>query len=221
MTGHFKHTKPDHPELQDYLRSHTTPEDPLLAELFRDTYVRMHHPRRSSDHFIGQWLAMICRMIRPEKALEIGTFTGYGALSIASALPESGVLHTIEINDELEKYLTGWFSRSPHGNKIKLHIGDALDIIPQLDESFDFVFVDGEKDQYTAYYEAVFERVKPGGIILADNALWSGKVLDREIPENDRFTRGVMQFNDHVQADPRVDNLLLPVFDGMMVVRVL
>jgi predicted O-methyltransferase YrrM len=218
MTGHFKLGMHDHPDLQNYLRDHTTPEDPLLAELFRETYVKVHHPRRSSDHLIGQWLAMVVRMMKPARILEIGTFTGYGTLAMAAALPDNGIIHTIEINDELENHLKDWIGRSPHGHKIRLHIGDALEIIPKMDETFDLVFIDGEKDQYNAYYDLVFDKIKPGGILLADNALWSGKVLDGDIPENDRFTLGVMEFNDRIQADPRVENVLLPVFDGMMVV---
>ena len=220
MSNFFKHKGITHPRLDRYVLDHTTPESPDLSRLFRETYVKIHHPRRSSDHLTGKWLEMICRMIRPEKVLEIGTFTGYGALSMAAGLPEGAELHTIEINDELEPFIRGWIAESPNRDKIHLHIGNALTIIPDLNIRFDLVFIDGEKDQYVEYYEASMEKTRKGGFLIADNTLWNGKVLETDIPENDHFTRGVMRFNDHVQADPRVENLLLPVFDGMMVIRV-
>lgn len=219
MNNHFKLLTGDLPELREYLTAHTTPEDPLLAELFRETYVKMHHPRRTTDHLAGRFLHLCCQMIRPQQVLEIGTFTGYGALSIATALPQDATLHTIEKNDELEKQLTHWFNRSPDGHQIKLYIGDALEIIPAMDLTFDFVFIDGEKDQYPDYYRAAIDKVNPGGYIVADNTLWSGKVISENIPSGDRFTRGVREFNDLVQSDPRVENLLLPLFDGMMMIR--
>ena len=219
MNNHFKLLTDDVPELRDYLTAHATPEDPLLAELFRETYVKMHHPRRSSDHLAGLFLQMCCRMINPLRVLEIGTFTGYGALSMASALAPEAELHTIEKNDELENPLRKWFGRSPYGSRIQLHVGDALEIIPTMEVTFDFVFIDGEKDQYPDYYHAVIDKVNPGGFILADNTLWSGKVVSGDIQAGDRFTRGVLEFNDLVQSDPRVENLLLPVFDGVMMIR--
>ncbi|MFO7617830.1 MAG: O-methyltransferase [Bacteroidales bacterium] len=219
MNNHFKLLADDMPELRDYLTAHTTPEDPLLAELFRETYVKMHHPRRTSDHLAGLFLKMCCRMINPRYVLEIGTFTGYGALSMASALAPEAELHTIEKNDELENHLRQWFGRSPYGSRIQLHIGDALEIIPAMELAFDLVFIDGEKDQYPDYYRAVIEKVVPGGFILADNTLWSGKVVSGELPPGDRFTRGVQEFNDLVQSDPRVENLLLPAFDGVTMIR--
>jgi caffeoyl-CoA O-methyltransferase len=220
MSTFFKHKGITHPGLDRYVLEHTSPESPLLKQLFRDTYVKVHHPRRTSDHLTGKWLEMICSMIRPVNVLEIGTFTGYGALAMAAGLPEGGVLHTIEINDELEPFISAWIGRSPYRDRIRLHIGDALAILPQMEVLFDLVFIDGEKDQYVDYYEAALKKTRTGGFIIADNTLWSGKVLETNIPENDHFTRGVMQFNDHVQADPRVENLLLPVFDGIMIMRV-
>ena len=220
MSPYFKHKGITHPKLDRYVLDHTSAEDPLLSRLFRDTYVKIHHPRRTSDPLTGKFLEMICRMIRPAKVLEIGTFTGYGALAMAAGLPDGAELFTIEINDELESFISGWISESPHREKIHLLIGNALSIIPDLNVSFDLVFIDGEKDQYIDYYEAALNKTRPGGFLIADNTLWSGKVLETDIPENDHFTRGVMRFNDHVQADTRVENLLLPVFDGMMVIRV-
>jgi predicted O-methyltransferase YrrM len=219
MSAFFKHKGITHPDLDRYVLDHTTNESPLLRNLFRDTYVRMHHPRRTSDHLTGKFLEMICHMIKPEKVLEIGTFTGYGAVAMAAGLTGDAELHTIEINDELEPVISRWIKESPDGGKIHLHIGNALSIIPDLPFTFDLVFIDGEKDQYVDYYEAALEKTIPGGFLIADNTLWSGKVLETDIPESDHFTRGVKRFNDHVQSDPRVDNLLLPVFDGMMIIR--
>ncbi len=219
MSNFFKHKGITHPKLDRYVFEHTTPENPLLSRLFRDTYVKIHHPRRTSDHLTGKFLEMICRMIQPGNVLEIGTFTGYGALAMVAGMPPGSQLHTIEINDEMEPFISGWVKESPHSDKIHLHIGNALSIIPSLDISFDLVFIDGEKNQYIDYYECAMAKTRPGGFLIADNTLWSGKVLDSEIPESDHFTRGVMQFNDHVQADERVENLLLPVFDGMMIIR--
>lgn len=219
MSDYFKHKGITHPKLDRYVIDHTTPETQLLGRLFRDTHVRVHHPRRTSDHLTGKFLEMVCRMIKPMQVLEIGTFTGYGALSMAAGLMEGAELHTIEINDELQPLIENWFRQSPQGNKIHLHIGNALEIIPALAQEFDLVFIDGEKNQYIDYYEAALSKTREGGFLIADNTLWSGKVLETDIPVNDHFTRGVMQFNDHVQADDRVENLLLPVFDGMMIIR--
>jgi len=219
MTDFFKHKGITHPKLDRYIFDHTSPESPLLSRLFRDTYVKIHHPRRTSDHLIGKWLEMICRMIQPTRVLEIGTFTGYGALAMAAGLNEGAELHTIEINDELQPFIDGWIKESPHREKIHLHIGNALTIIPELDYLFDLVFIDGEKDQYVDYYEAAIKKTRSGGFLIADNTLWSGKVLESDIPANDHFTRGVIRFNDFIQTDDRVDNLLLPVFDGMMIIR--
>jgi len=206
-------------KLARYIAEHSKAEDPLLKSLSRETYVKIYHPRRSSDRFSGQFLEMISFMIRPQKILEIGTFTGYGAISLARGLAPGGVLHTIEINDELEKFTRSWIKKSGLDDRIILHIGNALEIIPQLDEIFDLVFIDGEKDQYTDYYKTVLPKVRNGGFILADNALWSGKVIDGDIPARDHFTWGIRKFNKTVQEDEKVENLLLPVYDGLMVIR--
>jgi predicted O-methyltransferase YrrM len=220
MSDHFKHKGIQHRDLDRYLTEHTSPESDLLRELFRETWVKVHHPRRTSDHFTGKWLEMICRMVKPMRILEIGTFTGYGAIAMASTLSEGGSLDTIEINDEMESFIRKWIDRSGLGDKIRLHIGDALRVIPTLEGPFDLVFIDGDKDQYVEYYEAVMEKVHPGSFIIADNTLWSGKVLEKEPAPGDHFTRGLQHFNDHVQSDPRVENLLMPVFDGITVIFV-
>lgn len=220
MSNFFKHKGITHPKLDSYVLAHTSEESELLGRLFRDTYVKIHHPRRTSDHLIGKFLQMVCLMVQPSRVLEIGTFTGYGALAMAAGLAADAELHTIEINDEMKPFIDKWISESPDGRKIHLHIGDALKIIPGLDITFDLVFIDGEKDQYIDYYEAALAKTRKGGFLIADNTLWSGKVLEADIPDGDHFTKGLRQFNDHVQADSRVENLLLPVFDGMMMIRV-
>jgi predicted O-methyltransferase YrrM len=220
MSDFFKHKGITHPLLDRYVLDHTTAESQLMTQLFRDTYVKVHHPRRTSDHLIGKFLEMVCHMINPSRVLEIGTFTGYGALAMAAGLSQEAELHTIEINDELQPLINKWFKESPDSTKIHLHIGDALRIIPELAMTFDLVLIDGEKNQYIEYYEAAVKNTRAGGFLIADNTLWSGKVLEKDIPENDHFTNGLRRFNDHIQADPRVENLLLPVFDGMMIIRV-
>lgn len=220
MSDHFKHKGISHPGLDRYLTEHTSAEPELLKRLFRETHVKIHHPRRTSDHLTGKLLEMICLMLKPMRVLEIGTFTGYGALVMAAALPEDGELHTIEVNDEMEPFIRKWIDESGLNNRITLHIGDALRIMPGFEFPFDLIFIDGDKDQYVEYYEAAMAKSHPGTFIIADNTLWSGKVLQKGIPESDHFTRGVMRFNDHVQADGRVENLLLPVFDGVTVVYV-
>jgi predicted O-methyltransferase YrrM len=159
-------------------------------------------------------------MISPSNILEIGTFTGYSAICLAKGLTGSGILHTIDINDELRYIAEDFISRSSAGNKIRLHTGDALTIIPQMDILFDLVFIDGDKREYTAYYNLVIDKVRKGGYIIADNVLWSGKVLNENVKSNDKFTIELLKFNDFVQNDKRVENLLLPVRDGMMIIRV-
>ncbi len=219
MSSHEKNIGFQEEKLARYIADHSQEEDPLLSELSRETFLKIYHPRRASTRFSGHLLAMFSSMIRPEKILEIGTFTGYGAISMAKGLAEGGMLHTIEVNDELEDLIRKWIEKAGLGNNITLHIGDALEIIPQLNETFDLVFIDGEKNQYQDYYKVVIDKVKSGGFILADNVLWSGKVVDEKIPAKDHFTRGIREFNKMVQEDERVDNLLLPAYDGIMIIR--
>ncbi len=219
MSRFFKESGLSHPGLDGYCKSHTKPQDPLLAELFRDTYVNVYHPRRSSDPSMGKFLEMVVSMVRPFAVLEIGTFTGYGTLSMAAALQNGATIDTIEINDELAVRAREWFDRSPQKKRINLHIGDALQILPLPDKRFDLAFIDGDKDQYIDYYDAVMGNMNPGGFIIADNTLWGGKVFEENPASGDHFTRGVQRFNRHVMDDPRVDNLLLPLFDGITLIR--
>ena len=206
------------PRLETYITGHIDQENELLSQLTRDAYVHLLRPRMISGHLQGRILNMFCRMIGPQFILEIGTFTGYSALCMAEALGKDGELHTIEIDDEIEDFARNYFDRSPHKPKIHFHIGDALNIIPRLDRMFDLVFIDADKRQYTEYYEAVFDKVRTGGFILADNTLWDGKVVTRP-DTRDAQTRGILRFNDLIATDRRIEKVILPVRDGMTVIR--
>ena len=205
-------------KISAYADEHSSPEDPLLAELVRFTHLHTMHPRMLSGHVQGKLLELIACMIRPRRILEIGTFTGYSALCLAKGLTDDGVLHSIERNDELHETALSFINRSPRAAQIHLHVGDALATIPMFDEVFDLVYIDGDKRQYCEYYTLVFDKLRTGGIILADNVLWDGKIVETLIPSDDQ-SKGIMSFNDLVQNDPRVENLLLPLRDGLMIIR--
>lgn len=205
------------PELQEYLEAHTEREPEVLAQLVRATHQRMLRPRMLSGNMQGQLLKMLCRMLKARRVLEIGTFTGYAAIAMAMGLEKGGLLHTIDINDEIEAFARQYIQRSGLERRIVFHIGDACEIIPRLDELFDLVFIDADKRQYAEYYRLVFGKVRPGGLIVADDVLWDGKVLDSG--SRDPQTRGILEFNDRVQADDRVENVLLPVRHGLMLIR--
>ncbi len=205
-------------KLLDYIGAHTSPEDELLAELGRETHLKVLYPRMLSGHYQGKCLELLSKMLRPNLILEIGTFTGYSAICLAKGLAENGTLHTIEYNDEIAGFITKYFQKSGFEKKIKLHIGDALEIIPSLNFTFDLVFIDAEKTQYIEYYHTVFEKVKVGGIILADNVLWDGKVLNDD-SNCDNETKIIKRFNDLIQEDNRVENILLPIRDGLTIIR--
>ncbi|MBI4649404.1 MAG: O-methyltransferase [Bacteroidia bacterium] len=206
-------------KIKDYIFSHSEPEDDILKELYRETNVRFYHPQRISGYHIGKLLQIFCRMLKPKNILEIGTFTGYASICIAQAINNRAKLHTIEINDELEDFIRTYFERASVAHKIILHIGDARKIIRTLDILFDLVFIDGEKNEYSDYYKISFDKVKHGGFIIADNVLWNGKVVKDEIESNDYFTKGILEFNSLVHNDSRVENVILPVCDGVMVIR--
>jgi len=204
--------------IEEYILSHSDVEPAYLAKVNRATHVRLINPRMCSGHLQGRVLSMICHMIQPKCILELGTFTGYSALCMAEALTGEGVLHTIECDDELEDFILQNFAGSEHGYKIKLHIGDALAEIERLDETFDLVFIDADKREYLAYYEAVLPKLRAGGFILADNTLWDGKVL-KPVDSNDKQTIEIMRFNDFVAVDPRVEKVMLPLRDGLTLIR--
>jgi len=204
--------------LDEYISKHSDAEPEYLAKINRATHVKLINPRMCSGHLQGRVLSMFCHMIQPNRILELGTFTGYSALCMAEALPEGGVLHTIECDDELEDFILQNFAGSAYGDKIKLHIGDALVEIEKLNETLDLVFIDADKREYLAYYEAVLPKLRHGGYILADNTLWDGKVL-KAVEPNDKQTIEIMRFNDFVAADPRVEKVILPLRDGLTVIR--
>lgn len=204
------------PELEEYILTHIDKEDELLANLDRDTHLYHLRPRMVSGHLQGRILKMFCRMIRPKRILELGTFTGYSALCLAEGLCEGGEVHTIEIDDEIEDFTRSHLARSPYGNRIKLLIGDVVDIVPTLTDTYDIVFIDANKRDYLKYYELVLPKVRPEGFILADNTLWDGKVVTNP-HSRDAQTVGIEQFNDFVATDNRVEKVILPLRDGLTI----
>ncbi|MCB9234039.1 MAG: O-methyltransferase [Bacteroidia bacterium] len=206
-----------HPDIQAYAERHTSSEGDFLASLNRETHLKVLYPQMLSGHLQGRMLAMFSKMVRPRRILEIGTFTGYSALCLAEGLTEDGKLITLEVDPELKKMATGYFEKSPYAAQIDMRIGSGLEIIPQLDEVFDLVFIDADKYNYINYFNLILPKLRTGGIILADNVLWSGHVLDEAV--QDKETAGLRDFAKFVSNDPRVETLLLPVRDGIMVVR--
>lgn len=205
-------------ELDDYVCRHSSDEPPLLQELNRETHLKVLQPRMLSGHFQGRLLSMISKLVRPEKILEIGTYTGYSALCFAEGLSENGKLITIDVNEELEPMVRKYIDKSPYKQQIDYRIGDAMTLVPQLEDGFDLVFIDADKQNYLNYYKLVFDKVKPGGLILTDNVLWSGKVV-QEVKPNDKETKIILEFNEFVKNDPRAETVLLPIRDGIMLTR--
>jgi caffeoyl-CoA O-methyltransferase len=203
--------------LEKYLLDHSTPEDPLLEDLYRQTHIRFVNPNMVSGHAQGKFLELISKMINPDAILEIGTFTGYSAICLAKGLKPDGKLITIEINDELTSFAESYFIKSGLKNKIKPITGNALEIIPSLDFQFDLVFIDGDKREYSDYFNVAFEKVRPGGIILADNVLWGGKALEKD--SKDQQTKGIIEFNSMIKERDDIENYILPLRDGLMIIR--
>jgi predicted O-methyltransferase YrrM len=204
--------------LYDYAERHTTPEDPLLAELTRHTHLHVMNPRMLSGAVQGQLLTQIAYMLRPQSVLEIGTYTGYSALCLAKGLAEGGRVHSIERNDELRETAHAFVLRSALADKITLYTGDARTLVPAMPETFDLIYIDGDKCEYGDYYRVVFDKWRRGGFMLVDNVLWDGKVVACPEATAGR-TGGIAAFNDCVQADERVENVLLPFRDGLMIIR--
>ncbi|MDD4552762.1 MAG: O-methyltransferase [Bacteroidales bacterium] len=206
-------------EIEEYAERHTTPEPGFLAEIARETHLTQVYPQMLSGHLQGTLLRMLSAMLNPSRILEIGTFTGYSAISLALGCsnPE-GLVHTIEVNPEFEEIINRAIHKAGMESRIRLHLGDALGIIPGLDEIWDLVFIDANKSGYLDYYQLVFPRVRPGGFILADNVLWDSKVIGHSV-KNDKDTEGIIRFNEFVTHDERVDHLLLPFRDGLMIIR--
>lgn len=203
--------------LDDYILKHIDPESDYMHRLWRATQLHLLYGRMASGHLQGRLLKMFVKMIQPKLVLEIGTYSGYSGLCIAEGLAEGAHLHTIEINDEQEDFTLPWFQNSPWADKITMHIGDAVEVIPQLGLTFDLAFIDGDKRRYVEYYELVLKHLRPGGYILADNTLWDGHVLEADA--HDAQTVGIKAFNDLVAEDKRVEKVILPLRDGLTIIR--
>lgn len=207
--------------LEQYILDNTKPEEELMHRLERETYLRVINPRMISGHLQGKLLEMLVRMMRPKRVLEIGTFTGYSALSIARGLDDGAYIDTIEVDDELEEIAARFFAESAYGSRIRQHVGSALDVVPRLGECYDMVFIDGDKREYPAYYDMLMDGgyVHSGTMLLADNILWYGKVAE-PTAHNDKHTEAIKEFNRRVVEDGRVDNVIIPIRDGINLIRV-
>jgi predicted O-methyltransferase YrrM len=206
--------------LENYFQSHSEDEPALLQELSRETHLKVIQPRMITGHYQGRVLSMLSKLIQPSSILEIGTYTGYSAICLAEGLKDKGFLHTIDINEELFEIQRKYFDQSGFGDSIIQHTGDALKIIPELDQVFDLVFIDAEKKMYDSYFEAVIEKTRPGSIILTDNVLWSGKVVE-PLDKKDIATRNLLAYNKKLKNDPRVETVILSIRDGLSLCRVL
>lgn len=203
-------------DMQQLLLNYCEPESELLQKIDRETNLKVLMPRMLSGHYQGRVLSMLSKMIRPDKILEIGTFTGYATICLAEGLTETGIIYTLDINEELEEMVSRNFAQSPDTAKIRYILGDATKTVQELQETFDLVFIDADKKNNGNYYDLIFERVRPGGLIIVDNVLWSGKVLDAN-PDKD--TKNITTFNDKIAADNRVEKMILPVRDGLFIIR--
>ena len=204
--------------LDDYILDHTSPEPDYLYRLWRATNVKTLHGRMASGHLQGRLLKMLVEMIRPQNVLEVGTFSGYSAISMAEGLTDDGRLYTFEVNDEMEDFTRPWIEQSAVADKITFIIGDALDGAPRLGVEFDMVFIDGDKRAYCDYYDMALSVLRPGGFIVADNTLWDGHVTDPAY-DHDQQTQGIRRFNDYVAGDPRTEQVILPMRDGLTLIR--
>ncbi|CAM4351134.1 O-methyltransferase [Zobellia nedashkovskayae] len=206
-------------DLEDYIQNHSEKEPKLLQELTRETHLKVVRPRMLTGHFQGRVLSVLSKIIYPKNILEIGTYTGYSALCLAEGMQKDGQLHTIDINEELQDIQERYFSRSAYKDQIIQHIGDAKNIIPKLETTFDLVFIDAEKKDYPDYFELVMEKTRPGSVILSDNVLWSGKVVE-PVDKKDKVTPILLDFNKKLKEDPRIETVLLPIRDGLTLSRV-
>lgn len=204
--------------LDDYVVSHSENEPELLQELTRETYQKILQPRMLSGHYQGRILSMISKIAHPKHILEIGTYTGYSALCLAEGMQSDGQLHTIDINEELFDFQRSYFDKSPYGKQIIQHLGDALEIIPKMNIMFDLVFIDADKDNYPAYFNIIMDKLNAKGIILSDNVLWSGKVIE-PLNEDDYSTRALLEYNKLLKLDQRIETIVLPIRDGLTISR--
>lgn len=206
-------------ELDNYVVNHSGDEPELLQQLTRETFQKILQPRMLSGHYQGRILSMISKLVNPENILEIGTYTGYSALCLAEGMRVNGQLHTIDINEELVDFQRKYFDKSDYGNQIFQHLGNALEIIPKLNITFDLVFIDADKENYSNYFNLIIDKLNQGGIILSDNVLWSGKVLDTEFKKDDSSTPELIAYNKLLKDDKRVETVLLPIRDGLTISR--
>jgi caffeoyl-CoA O-methyltransferase len=206
-------------KLEKYLLEHSSPEDPVLEDLYRQTYIRFVNPNMVTGHIQGKLLKFISMMIQPEFILEIGTFTGYSAICLAKGLKPGGRLFTIEINDELREFSHSYFIKAGMGSSIIQMNGRAQDIVPGMEQVFDLVYIDGDKREYTEYYNIIIRKMRPGGFIIADNVLWGDKVLEKDT--RDRQTKGIIEFNEMIRQQINIEKVILPVRDGIMLIRVI
>lgn len=205
-------------KIEEYLEKNTTPETSVMKELNRETHIKTFYPNMLSGAIQGKFLEMVSWMIRPQRILEIGTFTAYSAIAMAKGLAENGKVITLEVNQEMETFINKYIEKSGLTDKIELMMGNALEIIPKLKDNFDLVFIDADKEQYVDYYELAFSKLKTGGFILADNVIWNGKVLEND-SKSDKETMGIKAFNEHVKNDKRVEQVMLSIRDGLLLVR--
>ena len=204
-------------KIEDYIRKNSSKEPEILKDLNKETYLKVLNPRMLSGHIQGRFLSIITKLIKPKKILEIGTYTGYSAICMAEGLIENGIIHTIDINEELVSIQNKYFAKSKCNNSIIQHVGDARNIIKNINEKFDLVFLDADKENYIEYYELVIEKVKKGGLIIADNVLWTGKVVEPE-KDDDELTQYLIDFNKMINEDDRVENIILPLRDGLNII---
>ena len=204
-------------KIEDYIRKNSSKEPEILKDLNKETYLKVLNPRMLSGHIQGRFLSIITKLIKPKKILEIGTYTGYSAICMAEGLIENGIIHTIDINEELISIQNKYFAKSKCDNSIIQHVGDARNIIKSINEKFDLVFLDADKENYIEYYELVIEKVKKGGLIIADNVLWTGKVVEPE-KDDDELTQYLIDFNKMINEDDRVENIILPLRDGLNII---
>lgn len=207
-------------KINNYVEVHSEDEPKILQELSRETWQKVLNPRMLSGHFQGRILALLSKLISPKTILEIGTYTGYSALCLAEGLKPEGTIHTIDINEELVDLQRKYFTKAGIGNQIIQHTGDALEIIPELEEKFDLVFIDADKSNYVRYFHAIIDKMNSGGVILSDNVLWSGKVLEK-VSAKDKDTLVLIDYNKILKNDPRIETVLLPIRDGLTISRVL
>ena len=204
-------------KIEDYIRKNSSKEPEILKDLNKETHLKVLNPRMLSGHIQGRFLSIITKLIKPKKILEIGTYTGYSAICMAEGLIENGIIHTIDINEELVSIQNKYFAKSKCNNSIIQHVGDARNIIKSINEKFDLVFLDADKENYIEYYELVIEKVKKGGLIIADNVLWTGKVVEPE-KDDDELTQYLIDFNKMINEDDRVENIILPLRDGLNII---